>query len=98
MKKIVVAILILFLVGCESKSNIAKDIVSNVEKAYDKASMYGYPTLEQVKSSFYMSDASWLGDQVISNKQYVCDIKVENNNLKVKCPNMESNKAMPLAN
>ena len=98
MKKYIGLLLILFLVGCGSKKDVYKDIISNVEDAYDKASVIGYPTLDSVKNNFYMQDASWLADQIMSDKGAVCDIKTDNNTLKVVCPGMESEKEMRLSN
>ena len=98
MKKYMLLLFVLFLVGCGSKKDVYKEIISAVEDAYDKASTFGYPTIQSVKNNFYMEDANWLADQIMSDKGAVCDIKTDNNTLKVVCPGMESQKEMRLSN
>ena len=95
MKKVVIVLLILLLVGC-GKSELAKSIISNVESAYDKASVNGMPTLNQVKANFKMDNASWLADQIIADDGLACDIKTDGGMLVVKCPNNTSEKSMPI--
>ena len=86
---------LILLVGC-GKSDLSKDVIKNVEDAYDRASTSGTPTLQQVKSNFKMDNASWLADQIICNEGLACDISVQNKVLVVQCPNLKSEKNMIL--
>ena len=76
-------------------------IISGVQHAYTTALMNNggnTPTLQQVKSSFSTEGATWTDDYVIEADSFNCDVKVENNNLIVKCLDIEKNMNMELSN
>ena len=98
-----VAIIATFFIFRKSKdsvkSEISKEIIKNVENAYTSAisNIGTNPTLDEVKSQFSMSDAGWIGDQIISDIGFACDVTTFNNYLKVKCQNIETKKIMILS-
>lgn len=96
MKKIALILLTLVLFGC-GKSNETKDIIDNVESAYDKAYTGSYPTVERVKSNYSLEGTNWLGSQIISDTGIVCDIRTDNSLLVVDCPSMKSTKEMRIS-
>lgn len=78
----------------------AELVVSSVELAYESARLKnnGYPTLQQVKSSFNSEVSTWESDYVIQANNFKCDVKVVNNNLKVNCLGKETTSEMILSN
>ena len=74
-------------------------IIRGVELAYT-LSLYenvgNNSTLQQVKSNFSLGGATWNNDYVIETNGFNCDVKVENNNLKVTCLNKETTTSMIL--
>ena len=76
-------------------------IITGVQHAYTTALMNNAgnnPTLQQVKSNFSCEGATWTDDYVIEADNFNCDVKVENNNLVLKCLDKEKNMNMELSN
>ena len=72
----------------------AELVITGVQHAYTTALMNNggnTPTLQQVKSNFSSEGATWTDDYVIETDSFNCDVKVENNNLKVTCLGYEKN-------
>ena len=67
--------------------NTANAIIRQVETAYSSAYMknMGYPTLEQVKSSFAVENVVWNENNKIEAQNFTCNVEFINNNLKVTC-------------
>lgn len=67
--------------------NTANAIIRQVETAYSSAYMknMGYPTLEQVKSSFAVENVVWNETNKIEAQNFTCNVEFINNNLKVTC-------------
>lgn len=85
----------------ESDERTVGLIISGVEYAYTTALMDNagnYPTFQQVKSNFSCEGATWTEDYVIEADNFNCDVKVENNNLVLKCLDIEKNMNMELSN
>ena len=79
----------------------AELVITGVQHAYTTALMNNAgnnPTLQQVKSSFSTEGVTWTEDYVIETDNFNCDVKVENNNLIVKCLDIEKDMNMELSN
>lgn len=84
-----------------ANERVAELIITNVELAYTTALYQNFgnnPTLQQVKSNFSSEAAIWTDDFIIQSNGFNCDVKVENNNLKVICLNKKTNSSMILSN
>lgn len=80
----------------------ANSIISQIENAYALARVKNnnYPTLKQVQTEYNASypQIKWESDYAIGSGEFKCDVKVDNNNLKVTCLGKETTSEMILSN
>ncbi len=76
----------------------AENIVHEVEVAYANASLISAnnPTLENVKKNFSMNYVRWEEDKIIANN-FECSVSTSNDELKVKCLDVETTNGLFLS-